>query len=103
MTIVNKKSNRAPTHPGAVLREDVLPSLGISISEFARSIGVSRQQVHKILAEERGITPEMACRIGKFVGNGASLWATMQQHFDLWKAENELARELKSIHQFVSQ
>jgi len=63
-------------------------------------IGVSRQQVHKILAEERGVSPEMALRIGKFVGNGASLWATMQQRYDLWNAENELASELRSIHQF---
>lgn len=96
--IVNKNPNRTPTHPGAVLREDVLPALGISISEFSRMIGVSRQQVHKILAEERGISPEMALRIGKFVGNGASLWATMQQQYDLWKAENALASELSSIH-----
>lgn len=98
--VVTKHPIRPPTHPGAVLREDILPALGISISEFSRKIGVSRQQVHKILAEERGISPEMALRIGKFVGNGAPLWATMQQRFDLWKAENDLSAELSSIHQF---
>ena len=97
---ITRKPARIPTHPGAVLREDVLPAPGISISEFSRKIGVTRQQMHKILAEERGVSPEMALRIGKFVGNGASLWATMQQRYDLWKAENNLSGELRSIHQF---
>ena len=47
---------RAPTHPGAILREDVLPALGISVSQAARDLGISRQMLHRILAEEASVT-----------------------------------------------
>ena len=54
---------RPPTHPGELLREDILPAMGISVGEFARRIGVSRQVMHRILAETHGLTPEMALRM----------------------------------------
>lgn len=53
------KTTRCSTHPGAILREDVLPKLGLSVSAFAAAVHTSRQTAHNILAEERGITPEM--------------------------------------------
>ena len=59
---IKNSPHRQPTHPGAILREDVLPAMGISVSEFARRIGVSRQMLHRILAESHGITPETALR-----------------------------------------
>ena len=63
---------RSPTHPGAILREDVLPSLaGMSVSAFARSLGVSRQTLHAVLAERSGVSTEMALRLGALLGNGA--------------------------------
>ena len=74
---------RPPVHPGEIIREDVLPSLGISVSEAARQIGVSRQQLHRILACTHPISTEMALRIGKFVGNGPGIWLRMQQAHDL--------------------
>lgn len=89
--------NRGPTHPGAVLREDVFPAMGVSISQAAREMGVSRQGLHKVLAEQRSITPEMAVRIGKYVGNGGGLWLRMQAAYDLWQAERLLAREVAAI------
>ena len=89
--------HRAPTHPGALLREDILPALGLSVSEAARRLGVSRQMLHDLLGERRAFTPAMALRIGKLAGNGPHLWLSMQQAYDLWHAERELARELASI------
>ena len=63
---------RVPTHPGAILREDVLPSLpGMSVTAFARNLGVSRQTLHSVLAERSGVSAEMALRLGKLLGNGA--------------------------------
>jgi len=88
---------RPPTHPGVILREDVLPSLGLSISEAARQLRVSRQTLHRILAGTSAVTPEMAVRLGKFCGNGPGLWLRMQEAFDLWHAERRLARELDKI------
>ena len=58
------------------------PALGLSVSEVAHRIGVSRQQLHRILACTHPITTDMALRIGKFAGNGPGLWLRMQQSYD---------------------
>ena len=82
---------RRPTHPGTILREDVLPALGMTQKEFATWIGVSRLTVSEILNEKRTITPDMAMRLGKALGNGPQIWLRMQQTLDLW----ELAQQNK--------
>lgn len=94
---VKRPLKRQPTHPGEILREDVLPALGISVSEAARRLGISRQQLHRVLACTHPITTEMALRIGKFAGNGPSLWLRMQQAHDLWHAEQRMKDELSEI------
>ena len=88
---------RPPVHPGEILREDVLKSLGMSVSEASKRLGVSRQQLHRLLACTHPITTEMALRIGKFAGNGPWLWLRMQQAYDLWYAENRMTDELSNI------
>ena len=89
---------RMPTHPGAILREDVLPCLpGMSVSAFARSLGISRQTLHSVLAERSGVSAEMALRLGTFLGNGAQLWLDMQTRFDLWQAEARIHDELRQM------
>lgn len=95
--IVNRPLKRAPIHPGQIVREDVLPALGLSVSDAARRLGVSRQQLHRILACTHPITTEMALRIGKLAGNGPGLWLRMQQSYDLWHAAQRLKGELKKI------
>jgi len=94
---VRDRSRREPTHPGVLLREDVLPALGLSVSEAARQLRISRQTLYRILAGGTSVTPEMAVRLGKFCGNGPALWLRMQQAHDLWRAEQRLAEELKKI------
>src|SRR6266851_2828804 len=93
----NLAPTRAPTHPGAILREDVLPALDVSVSDVAKALGVSRQQVHRILAETAPITPEMALRLGKFCGNGPDLWLRMQATYDLWHARRDLGPAIDRI------
>ena len=92
---------RKPTHPGAILREDVLPELNMSVSAFARSLGVSRQTLHAVLAERSGISPEMALRLGALLGNGAQLWVDMQTKYDLWQAETKLHDVLKRMQRIT--
>ena len=92
-----RKQNRSPTHPGDILREDVLPELGVSVAQAARDLGVSRQLLHGILRGARPVTPEMAVRLGRYCGNGAELWLNMQVSYDLWHAERSMARELNRI------
>jgi addiction module HigA family antidote len=91
------KTTRCPTHPGEILKHDVLPALNISIAAAAREMGISRQMLHKIISGQVSISPEMALRIGKWCGNGPGLWLRMQQAYDLWRAEQALAAELKNI------
>jgi antitoxin HigA-1 len=88
---------RRPTHPGAVLRNTVLPALKMSVAEAAQALGISRQTLHRIVAEKSQITPDMAVRIGKFCGNGAELWLGMQQAVDLWDARQNLATAIDKI------
>jgi antitoxin HigA-1 len=92
-----KRASRAPTHPGAILREDVLPALRLNVSEAARRLHVSRQMLHELLAERKGFSPEMALRVGKLAGNGPELWLRMQQAYDLFHAQRALAAELRTI------
>src|SRR5690349_8184063 len=89
--------DRQPTHPGEILREDVLPALRLTVSDAAAKLGVSRQTLHSILAEKASITPAMAMRIGKLCGNGPGLWLRMQVARDLWAAERELTNAVKAI------
>ena len=86
-----------PSHPGALLREDVLPALRLSVTAAAGKLGVSRQTLHAILSEKSSVTPEMAVRLGKFCGNGPDLWLHMQTAHDLWQAEKDMAEIVKTI------
>lgn len=94
---VARRPNREPTHPGEILRRDVLPKLEMSVSEAARQLRVTRQTLHRIMAGTHGVTPEMAVRLGRFCGNGPALWLRLQLNFDLWRAELSLRDELKKI------
>jgi addiction module HigA family antidote len=92
-----KRPAREPTHPGAILREDVLPAIEESVTNAARKLGVTRQHLHRILSEKAPISPEMAIRLGKFCGNGPELWLRMQQAYDLWHAQRALKAEIARI------
>lgn len=91
------EARRRPTHPGELFRDIVLPALGLSISEAARQLGVSRQTLHAIMSARSAVTAEMALRLGRFCGNGPGLWLRMQQAFDLWQAQSEIGGELDRI------
>jgi len=95
--MLRRDPNREPTHPGALLREDVLPAIGEPVMSVAKKLGVSRQHLHRILAEKAPVTPDMAVRLGKFCGNGPGLWLRMQQAYDLWHAERALEKVVAKI------
>lgn len=81
--------NRKPTHPGAILREDVLPALGMSQTELARRLQVSRLTVSELLHEKRRLSPALAVRLGKLTGTSAESWLAMQTALDLWEARQK--------------
>ena len=88
---------RKPTHPGAILREDILPELSISKSEFARRAHISRQTLYRILDEKEPIRVATALKLGKLLGNGPALWLNLQSKFDIWESNIFIADELDSI------
>jgi addiction module HigA family antidote len=94
---MTRDANRQPTHPGAILREDALPALDLTVSSAAKLLRVSRQALHRVLAEKAAMSPEMAVRVGKLCGNGPRVWLAMQQAYDVWQAERALAAELAEI------
>lgn len=90
---------RRPTHPGAVLREDVLPALEMTQTELAQRLGVSRLTVSDLLHEKRAMSPEMAARVAKLLNTTAESWLRMQQAVDLWEVEQqpEMLANIKPI------
>lgn len=92
-----ERPDRCPTHPGQILRNTVLPALGMTVTDAARELRVSRQTLHRIIAGDVSITPTMAARLGHWCGNGPALWLRMQQAHDLWLAERALKDELPQI------
>ena len=95
-------AERCPTHPGEVLREDVLPALNISVTDAAMELGVTRQTLHRLMAGEISLTPTMALRLGRWCGNGPGLWLRMQIAYDLWHAEREIGASLAAIPSHIS-
>jgi antitoxin HigA-1 len=75
-----------PSHPGFIIRDDVLPELQISVSEAAVQLGVSRVTLSRVINGRSAISADMALRVGKWVGNGPDIWLRMQGQYDLWQA-----------------
>ncbi len=90
MTIPAKQDpNRCPPHPGEVI-EDMLEDLDYSKKAIAQMLGISRQQLHAVLAARKPVSPEMAARLGKLFGNGPGLWLRIQAAHDAWHVDREV-------------
>ena len=85
-----RSPERCPTHPGAFLREIILPAIRASKVEIAGALGISRQSLYDILAEKQPVTPAMAVRLGTVFDTSAASWLKMQIAYDLWHAEREI-------------
>lgn len=95
------KRKMPPVHPGEILREDVLPALGITVADAASKLGITRQTLHRIIARDAPgpVTPEMAVRLGKLCGNGPRVWLNLQSAYDLWQAEQRVdTRGIPTLH-----
>lgn len=72
-----------PPHPGRIVRQECLEPLGLSVTEAAKKLGVSRVALSELVNERRGISPEMAVRLSKAFGSSPELWAGLQMEFEL--------------------
>lgn len=84
---MTRNPNRRPTHPGALLREDIVPATGRAKAEIARRLGISRQHLYDIMGERKPVSPEMAVRLARLFGGSAISWVRMQGAYDAWEAE----------------
>ena len=84
-------------HPGEILREDILPEIKMSESKLAEHLNISRMTVNRLVNERQSVSPDMALRLGKLFGNSPEFWLNLQSAYDLSKAEQSMAMELKKI------
>jgi addiction module HigA family antidote len=73
-----------------LLRDDILPAVGLGKSALAQALGISRQHLYDILNERKPVSPEVAVRLGKTFGDGATVWLRMQAAYDAWQAERSV-------------
>jgi len=86
--MIKRHISISPTHPGEILREDILPAINMSKTNIANDLQISRQTLYDIINERQPVTAEMAVRFGKFFGNGAKFWVNLQKAYDLDLAEH---------------
>ncbi|OGL47753.1 MAG: addiction module antidote protein, HigA family [Candidatus Schekmanbacteria bacterium RBG_13_48_7] len=94
---------RKPTHPGEFVREDILKELGLSQGQLAKRLGVSRKTINDLVNMKRGLSPDLAIRIGKFTNTNPKTWMNLQASWDLWETwHSEGAKSIKKIQPFAA-
>lgn len=88
-----------PVHPGEILREDYIKERGLTVTEVARGLRITRPNLSNIVNERAGISPELAVKLSEAFGNTAQFWLNLQRNYDLWHAEQKVNRA--SIRHFV--
>jgi addiction module HigA family antidote len=82
-------SRRKPTHPGEILREDIIKPLGLTVTDAAKCLGVTRKTLSALINCKASVSPEMAVRIAKATRTSPESWLYMQAKLDLWLAERK--------------
>jgi antitoxin HigA-1 len=95
--MVRIPTNRAPTHPGEMLREEFLKPLGMTQRELAEGIGVPYQRINEIVNGRRGITPSTALRLSRYFGTSSGFWMNGQIRWDLYHAQKSEGDEVRRI------
>lgn len=91
------EADLTPPHPGEILREDLLPALGMSRAAFARHIGISARRLGAVLAERVPVTLDLALRLGAAFGHGTRYWLGLQVQHDIWCAEQSASVSVEPL------
>lgn len=83
-----------PLHPGEVLREEFIVSLGLTAGKVARACGIARTRIERIVAEQIGISGDTALRLGRVLGTGPELWMNLQSRYEIETARVSIGGEL---------
>lgn len=76
-----------PLHPGVILKDVLIESTGLSISEAADRLGVTRTTLSRLLNQHAGISPEMALRLSRFLNTSIDMWVNLQSQYDIWNVK----------------
>ncbi len=90
-------TDREPTHPGEMLREEFLSPLGMTQRDLASAIRVPYQRINEVVRGRRGVTPSTALRLSKFLGTSPGFWMSLQLRWDLYHAQRAEAAQLDDI------
>lgn len=91
---MERKNGLPPVHPGEIIKEDILPSVGLSVTAAAKALGVSRQMLHDILAERKPLSAVMCLKVSRLFGGSPEVWMRLQATYDLKKvAQNKKVME----------
>ena len=90
-----------PPHPGEVIKELCLEPLGLTITDAAKGLGISRKTLSSIINGKAGISPEMAVRLSIAFNTSSESWLNQQSQYDLWQAEQH-RKELDVSHLYVA-
>jgi addiction module HigA family antidote len=86
---MEKQNALPPVHPGEIIKEDILPSVGLSVTAVAQALGVSRQMLHDILAERRPLSAVMCLKLARLFGGSPQMWMRLQADYDLKLASRD--------------
>ena len=99
--MVNIPTNRPPTSPGEMLREEFLEPMGLTQQQLADGIGVSYQRVNELINGKRGITTSAALRLAKYFNTSADFWLNMQRANELYRVIEKEGEEIEKIQPIV--
>lgn len=96
---MERKNRLPPVHPGEIIRQDILPEVGLSVTAAAKALGVSRQMLHDILAERKPLSAVMCLKISRLLGSTPEFWMRLQADYDLKKAAHsrEVMKRVRRI------
>ena len=87
---MERKNRLPPVHPGEIIKADILPLVGLSVTAAAKALGVSRQMLHDILAERRPLSAIMCLKLSRLFGGSPEIWMRLQAAYDLKKASQDI-------------
>lgn len=93
-------TNREPTHPGEMLREEFLLPMDITQKELADAIHVPYQRINELVNKKRGVTPSTALRLSKFFGVSPEFWLNLQMRSELFKAQSSEKTDIETIQNY---
>ena len=91
-----------PPHPGETLKEDVLPALGLTVTQAAEQLGVARVTLSRVVNGHAAVSADMAIRLAQWLGGGAEKWLRLQLQYDLWHAKKNSKISIKPAQQIAA-